>query len=333
MLRTPKTSYAPAPYRVPLNRRVIHSPGRNDATSSSSRFNQSRQDDLYINDNSSFSQMVDHRDSEAVVTSPSPRAPSKRLRATVDGRWSPFGFAATELYNYENGIPLDRATCDRNLQKLVKNTREVDYYEFLRSAQECRLAGNHILENVCLQMAFSAGMSNIQNKKVAKVVEKPTNLTEKAQKAFSLDRANEVHDTVLHLPNNNYFRLSAIFHANDVGDWSGTNLRKSLRAFARYLFDKIAADDTEMPCYASSKNAEIYVPVSEDFLNSIADYAIAGFGLDHSSDNKAEFFATIKDVLSCKLNRVRKESKSANSERKRVHISSTHEWFSGSGSV
>ncbi|EFP00570.1 hypothetical protein CRE_25925 [Caenorhabditis remanei] len=317
--RTPKTSYATAPYRLPLNRRLINSPGRNDATS---RFNQSGGDDLSINDNSSFRQIGDRRYSEANVTSPSPRVPSKRIQATVDGRWSAFGFAATELYDYENGIPLDRATCDKNLQKLIKNSRDVDYYEFLRSAQECRLAGNRLLENVCLQMAFSAGMvhfsfeniswmvnlqTNVQSKKAEKVVKKPTNLTEKAEKAFSLDGANESHDRVLQLPNKNYFRLSAVFHVNDVGEWSGSNLRKSLRAFARYIFDKIAAADPEMPCYASSKNAEIYVPVSEDFLNGIADYAIAGFGLEPSGDNKAEFFATIKDVLACKLNRVRKE--------------------------
>ena len=46
----------------------------------------------------------------------------------------------------------------KNLEKLVKYDREVDYHEWLNLAQQCRTENQHLMEKMAFGMAFTSAM-------------------------------------------------------------------------------------------------------------------------------------------------------------------------------
>ncbi|CAP23437.1 Protein CBG03229 [Caenorhabditis briggsae] len=85
---TPNRSSRPAPYRLPLTTRTSPS------TSSSSR--------LFVDEN----QRKHARGTDYTR--------GNLYTATVNQKWSPIGFAATQLYDMETGSAFDRETCERH---------------------------------------------------------------------------------------------------------------------------------------------------------------------------------------------------------------------------
>lgn len=108
--------------------------------------------------------------------SKSPTSSTSFLHTTNHGMWMPIGFAASEMYNFEKGTPLDKKTCEKNLEKLVKYDREVDYHEWLNLAQQCRTENQHLMEKMAFGMAFTSAMSNKLHKQVGEKTDdrKPT---------------------------------------------------------------------------------------------------------------------------------------------------------------
>ncbi|CAP34787.2 Protein CBG16972 [Caenorhabditis briggsae] len=78
--------------------------------------------------------------------------------ATVNQKWSPIGFAATQLYDMETGSAFDRETCERNIEKMIKNDRDIDYMEWLNLASKCREEGKDLLEKFSLGMATQTAL-------------------------------------------------------------------------------------------------------------------------------------------------------------------------------
>ncbi|UMM24992.1 hypothetical protein L5515_004974 [Caenorhabditis briggsae] len=60
----------------------------------------------------------------------------EKRNPTVNQKWSPIGFAATQLYDMETGSAFDRETCERNIEKMIKNDRDIDYMEWLNLASK-----------------------------------------------------------------------------------------------------------------------------------------------------------------------------------------------------
>ncbi|EFO90981.1 hypothetical protein CRE_27835 [Caenorhabditis remanei] len=312
---TPKSSLKTAPYRIPLNRRGMTNASsiENLSPSNSMSHHQSVNQSMKIRESK-----YDTGSSSSTSGMSNPQLGT--LLATVDGRWSPYGFAATQLYDNIQGVPLDRETCEANLQKLVRNIREIDYYEFLTSAQQYREQGKPLLEKTSLQLAFMDALSNKQYGKASNHPKQEVRLFSRhnvhpdfqkqsnlgGYHLFSLDKACAKFDGIVELPNRKYFQLSKAFRLEAVAEWCGSDQRKSLRNFGRYLFDEIGKRDNQMICYSASQNAGMYLPVSDAFFKTITDFAVEGFGKEHTSDVSALFLLTLKDVLANKLNRLRK---------------------------
>lgn len=237
---------------------------------------------------------------------PKPTTSSKPLlQATKLGMWLPIGFAASELYDYEKGVPLDRETCEKNLEKLIKNDRDVDYYEWLNLAQQCRTENHKLMEQMALGMAFTSAMANKQHKKVSRKADKDKITGAIVQnKMFSIETA-EIWDRVLTLPNRKWFQISDVVTDGEVSNWSSANLVTHVRALARSVFDKVDEADPHMMCYATSQNACIYVPIDKDFFDGFAEYLIGGFGQEQSRDLKLQVRKLVTEVMGNKLNRVR----------------------------
>ncbi|UMM29043.1 hypothetical protein L5515_011599 [Caenorhabditis briggsae] len=100
--------------------------------------------------------------------------------ATVNQKWSPIGFAATQLYDMETGSAFDRETCERNIEKMIKNDRDIDYMEWLNLASKCREEGKDLLEKFSLGMATQTALSNARNRRAPRETKTVSNLVDNA---------------------------------------------------------------------------------------------------------------------------------------------------------
>ncbi|UMM14406.1 hypothetical protein L5515_002227 [Caenorhabditis briggsae] len=101
-------------------------------------------------------------------------------KTTVNQKWSPIGFAATQLYDMETGSAFDRETCERNIEKMIKNDRYIDYMEWLNLASKCREEGKDLLEKFSLGMATQTALSNARNRRAPRETKTVSNLVDNA---------------------------------------------------------------------------------------------------------------------------------------------------------
>ncbi|ULT86970.1 hypothetical protein L3Y34_006609 [Caenorhabditis briggsae] len=205
----------------------------------------------------------------------------------------------------ETGSAFDRETCERNIEKMIKNDRDIDYMEWLNLASKCREEGKDLLEKFSLGMATQTALSNARNRRAPRETKTVSNLVGNIEKrGFSLDSA-KCFDEELELPSRKTFRLSDILTENVVCNWTSTQFDAHTKRLSLHVWDAVDNADELLVCYGSSQKANKYVPVNPSIFTKMSDYIIAGFGQTNSQDRKTQVISYLQSSLENKLNRVR----------------------------
>ncbi|EFO90329.1 hypothetical protein CRE_29159 [Caenorhabditis remanei] len=314
---TPQRNLGSQPYRVPLSQRMENngtSFHHQDISRDRKRYRPEQSpprdmDDEHLHDDMYTTTSSTPYPSSSQHTNNAHNLPtsSHRFHATVNQKWSPIGFAATQLYDYDRGVPLDRDTCERNLEKLIKNDRQTDYFEWLTFAQKCREEGNELLEQMALGLAFTTAKAEKTANRSQKEVKKDVPLAGIIEKrGFSLEAAAPF-DTEITLPSRKFFKISDVLTPDAVSQWSSSKIEPHTRSLSLFLYDALEFSDPLFVCYGISKRAKTYVPVNPIVFAQIAEYVLAGFGQSITPDKLSYVISLANSTLENKLNRVRAE--------------------------
>eukprot|EP00081_Caenorhabditis_elegans_P011161 NP_001337276.1 Uncharacterized protein CELE_T25D1.1 [Caenorhabditis elegans] len=194
-----------------------------------------------------------------------------QLHATKGGKWSPIGFAATQLFDCQRGVPFDRDTCE-----------------------------------LALGLAFVAGKGNRNQEPKPENLEETVAKTTIPNIGFSVDTAKKC-DANLVLPSQRYFKISEALKPGEIGGATSSKFVSHTRKLARKMFDKIDKVNDLMICYAatSSSTSKKYNVINDQFFIKLADFFIHGFGQKPTGDRREFVKNLLVEVMHNKLNRIR----------------------------
>uniref|UniRef100_A0A8R1HMP7 Uncharacterized protein n=1 Tax=Caenorhabditis japonica TaxID=281687 RepID=A0A8R1HMP7_CAEJA len=249
--------------------------------------------------------------SESARSSHSSSFHRSKLPESVQNRWDPINFGFNNFYNSDAGVPCSREDCEARLEKLVRNPKEFDYYNYLTLASKCHGVDPE-KEQLAVGLSVTTAICNSLMKKIRNI-EKTVGLAIKPSKnneivpgkGFNVDLASEDEDTLL-LPSGKSFKLSQIVTPYMASSLTSSRFERDLKSLIRKVLNEVAPRDPFFATYTSAESStQGYISIGEPFFLSFSNFFIQGFGQEKSKPMSTYVIALVRDAFSNFIDRHR----------------------------